>query len=212
MKSSTATIIPEISAEINKYNTIHGKLAVLFKQKILNQLAKIEYGHLIVNDGHHQYHFVGESNQFQVKATINILDTQFYSMLALGGSIGAGESFMLGQWYSDNLTNVIRIMVRNMGLLNEMEQGWARLGAPVRKALHWLNRNTMKGSKTNIAAHYDLGNDFFELFLDPTMMYSSGIFETDQSTMEQASIAKLKRICDKLALRESDHVLEIGTG
>lgn len=212
MKSSTATIIPDISTDFSKYNTIHGKLAVLFKQKILNQLARIEYGHLIINDGHQQYHFVGEREDFQVKATINILDTQFYSMLALGGSIGAGESYMMGQWYSDNLTDVMRIMVRNMDLLDDMEQGWARIGAPVRKALHWLNRNTMKGSQSNIAAHYDLGNDFFELFLDPTMMYSCGIFEKADTTMEQASIAKLKRICDKLALRESDHVVEIGTG
>ena len=99
-----------------------------------------------------------------------------------------------------------------MKILDGMENGFATLVTPFRKALHWFNRNTLEGSRNNISAHYDLGNDFFELFLDPTMMYSCGIFEEEESTLEQGSVAKLKRICDKLELNENDHVVEIGTG
>jgi cyclopropane-fatty-acyl-phospholipid synthase len=77
---------------------------------------------------------------------------------------------------------------------------------------HALRRNTKSGSQRNIAAHYDLGNEFFQLFLDPTLTYSSGIFETPKATMEEASIAKYERLCQKLRLGSEDHVLEIGTG
>jgi cyclopropane-fatty-acyl-phospholipid synthase len=80
------------------------------------------------------------------------------------------------------------------------------------EALHWLNRNTHAGSKRNIGAHYDLGNDFFQLFLDPTLMYSSAIFERADMTLEQAQRARLDRICRKLDLTAKDELLEIGTG
>jgi len=93
-----------------------------------------------------------------------------------------------------------------------MDSGAARLIAPIRKLLHWVNRNTRSGSRRNIAAHYDLGNDFFRLWLDPTMMYSSAVFERDDMSLEEASLAKLDRICRKLELSPNDHVLEIGTG
>ncbi|HWP88560.1 MAG TPA: cyclopropane-fatty-acyl-phospholipid synthase family protein, partial [Burkholderiales bacterium] len=90
--------------------------------------------------------------------------------------------------------------------------GIARLTALLHKALHWTARNTHTGSRRNIAAHYDLGNDFFRVFLDPTMMYSSAVFERADMTLEEASVAKLDRICRKLDLKPTDNVLEIGTG
>ena len=84
--------------------------------------------------------------------------------------------------------------------------------APLRRVLHWLNRNSHGGSRRNIAAHYDLGNDLFALFLDETMAYSCGIFERDDSTLHEAQLAKFERICRKLHLSPADHLLEIGTG
>jgi cyclopropane-fatty-acyl-phospholipid synthase len=93
-----------------------------------------------------------------------------------------------------------------------MEKGLARLAAPVNRLLHFLNRNTRRGSRENILVHYDLGNDFYELFLDETLTYSCGIFESEQSSLKEASIAKYDRICRKLKLGRGDHVLEIGTG
>jgi cyclopropane-fatty-acyl-phospholipid synthase len=112
----------------------------------------------------------------------------------------------------DNLTNLIRLMVRNQSLLDSIESSFARLTSPIQKWLHIINKNTQAGSRRNIAAHYDLGNDFFKLMLDPTLMYSSAIFENPTQSLEDASLAKLKSICKKLDLKQSDHVLEIGTG
>jgi cyclopropane-fatty-acyl-phospholipid synthase len=106
----------------------------------------------------------------------------------------------------------MRILLQNRGVLDGMEGGMARITAPVQKALHWTARNTHAGSRRNIAAHYDLGNEFFRLFLDPTLMYSSAVFERADMTLEEASLAKLDRICRKLDLQPADHVLEIGTG
>ena len=142
-------------------------------------------------------------------ATIEVKDPLFYRAVAFGGSIGAAEAYMEGWWTCDDLVSLFRMFVRQKDLMDGMENRWAN---PIRAFLHWLNRNTRKGSRSNIAAHYDLGNDFFELFLDPTLTYSSGIFPTPEATMEEASVEKLDRICRVLELSGDDHVLEIGTG
>ncbi len=119
---------------------------------------------------------------------------------------------MLGYWSADHLTNVIRLMCLNQNVMDNLEGGYQWLTKPMMRVLHWLNSNTTEGSRKNIAAHYDLGNPLFELFLDPTMMYSSAIFNADTPSLQAASELKLKTICDKLDLQPSDHVLEIGTG
>jgi cyclopropane-fatty-acyl-phospholipid synthase len=147
-----------------------------------------------------------------LRATVEVLNEDFWSDTAFGGSIGAGEAYINGDWRCDDLTTLIRIMVQNTALLQDMEKGWARLAAPVTRLLHFLSRNSRHGSRRNIAAHYDLGNDFFALFLDATMAYSCGIFENPNASMYEASIAKFERICTKLQLRPQDHLLEIGTG
>jgi cyclopropane-fatty-acyl-phospholipid synthase len=96
--------------------------------------------------------------------------------------------------------------------MNDVDSGWARVSAPLFKIAHWLNRNTSRGSRRNIALHYDLGNQFFGLFLDETMAYSCGIFAGADATLRDASIAKFDAVCSKLALRPGQRVLEIGTG
>ena len=132
--------------------------------------------------------------------------------MAFGGSVGAGESFMAGDWTADDLTALVRILLVNRGLLDALDSGWSRLAEPARRLLHAAARNTRSGSRRNIAAHYDIGNDFFELFLDPTMMYSCAVFERADMSLEQAQVAKLDRLCRKLDLKPGDHLLEIGTG
>lgn len=144
-------------------------------------------------------------------ATLRVHDPDFYRQVALNGSVGAGESYMDGQWSSDDLVALVRLLVRNRDLLDGMEGGMARLGGLALKAWHALRRNTRAGSRRNISAHYDLGNEFFGLFLDSKMMYSSGIFAPGD-TLEQASERKLDRICQKLELSPADHLIEIGTG
>ena len=119
---------------------------------------------------------------------------------------------MSGFWSCDDLTALTRIITRNRDVLDGIETGLARLTIPLRKLFHFLHRNSKHGSRHNIAAHYDLGNDFFALFLDETMTYSCGIFEREDSTLQDASIAKIDRICQKLQLSPNDHMLEIGTG
>jgi cyclopropane-fatty-acyl-phospholipid synthase len=179
------------------------------KTKILEQLKKLDKGQLTLIDNWEQYHF-GNTNEIQ--ATINVQDPRFYGEIAFGGSIGAGEAYMLGYWSADNVTNVIRLMVVNQHVMDNLEGGYQWLSRPIMKCLHWLNSNTTEGSRKNIAAHYDLGNEMFALFLDPTMMYSSAIFNKNTNSLQAASELKLKTICDKLDLKPTDHVIEIGTG
>ncbi|MDZ7617599.1 MAG: cyclopropane-fatty-acyl-phospholipid synthase family protein, partial [Patescibacteria group bacterium] len=126
--------------------------------------------------------------------------------------LGAAEAFIRGYWTCDNLVELVRIFCRNAAVSAGMEGGPVRLLSPVARLGHWLRRNTTAGSRRNIAAHYDLGNEFFALFLDQTLAYSCAIFSRPDSTLHEASVAKFDRICRKLALKPEDHLLEIGTG
>lgn len=144
--------------------------------------------------------------------TLHVTDPRFFRATALGGSLGAAEAFLNGWWETDDLVGLVRVMVRNRNALQGLERGWVRLVKPVRALAHALRRNSRRGSRRNIAAHYDLGNEFFELFLDDTLAYSCGIFETPGASLHDASVAKFDRICRILELAPGDHLLEIGTG
>jgi cyclopropane-fatty-acyl-phospholipid synthase len=183
------------------------------RSQVLARLTRLQTGQLtIIENG--QHHLFGSllNSDKNLQATITVKDAHFYGEIAFGGSIGAGEAYMLGYWSADNLTNVIRIMAANQTVSDALEGGYQWLSKPLLKVLHYLNRNTQDGSRKNIAAHYDLGNDFFKLWLDPSMMYSAAIFEPANCSLEAASLKKLKIICDKLDLKPTDHVVEIGTG
>jgi cyclopropane-fatty-acyl-phospholipid synthase len=183
----------------------------LGRSALLGQLGKLTVGSLSVNEGGRTHHF-GERAGAELVATLDVLAPQFWADAAFGGTVGAGEAFIHGTWRCDNLTALIRIMVLNRDVMNGMERGLAWVTAPTRRILHWLNRNSKEGSQRNIAAHYDLGNDFFALFLDPTLAYSCGLFEREDSTLHEASLAKFDEICRKLDLKAGDHLVEIGTG
>lgn len=198
-----------VSAKANLFST-HGLTGSLLRRGVLRQLNQLKHGQLVlVEDG--VRHVFGSASNTLV-GEIHILDAAAWGLVASNGSIGAGEAFILGYWSSPDLTSVVRVFVSNLEVLDGLEGGLARLGRPLIQGLHWLNRNTRKGSQKNIAAHYDLGNDLFEQFLDPTMMYSAAQFLTDEDSLEQAQLNKLQRICQKLALKPTDHLLEIGTG
>jgi cyclopropane-fatty-acyl-phospholipid synthase len=143
---------------------------------------------------------------------VAVHDPAFWPALAFGGSVGAGEAYMDGLWDCEDLTGLVRLLLRSGPVLDGMEQGLARLSAPLRALLHRMNRNTRAGSRRNIAAHYDLGNDFYRLWLDETLMYSSAVFERPGMSLAEASTAKLERIRRKLDLKPGEHVLEIGSG
>ncbi|HBX54233.1 SAM-dependent methyltransferase [Pseudomonas sp. UBA2684] len=184
--------------------------ASLLRRAVLRQLSQLRHGHLVIIEGDERLEF-GDVHA-SLCAEIEVLDAAVWGLVAGNGSIGAGEAYIHGHWSTPDLTAVVRVFVSNLELLDAMERGLAQLGRPLIQGLHWLNRNTRKGSRKNIAAHYDLGNDLFEQFLDPTMMYSAAMFARPEDSLEQAQLNKLERICQKLALKPSDHLLEIGTG
>ena len=182
----------------------------LCRKFTLNFLSQLRHGSITVIEA-------GEAQQFgdadaELNTTITVTDPAFYQKLVLAGSVGGGEAYIHGFWRCDNLTALVQIFARNLDVLDKMDSTWARLSRPMLKLLNFRNRNTISQSRRNIAAHYDLGNAMYQLFLDPSMMYSSAIYPTADSTLEQAQQHKLQQICERLQLKASDHLLEIGTG
>ncbi len=178
---------------------------------VLGRLSAIQHGELTMQVGEHTLH-LGAPTDDQLRARVRVHDPRMFSRVMLGGSIGAAESYIDGDWSSDDVESLVRIFVRNQHILQGMEGGLARLTLPLQKLRHWLRDNTRKGSRRNISAHYDLSNDFFEQILDGTMSYSCALFARPDMTLEQASVAKLDSICRKLELKPGDHLVEIGTG
>ena len=182
----------------------------LCRKFTLNFLSQLRHGSITVIEA-------GEAQQFgdadaELNTTITVTDPAFYQKLVLAGSVGGGEAYIHGFWRCDNLTALVQIFARNLEVLDKMDSTWARLSRPMLKLLNFRNRNTISQSRRNIAAHYDLGNAMYQLFLDPSMMYSSAVYPAADSTLEQAQQHKLQQICERLQLKTSDHLLEIGTG
>ena len=189
-----------------------GILSGYAKRVLLKQLEKLKHGELILNDGVEQHIFGRLDGRLPKTITINIHDRDFYSSILVNGGLGAGEAYIDGNWTCEDLTGVVELFICNREYLegNGLCMRW--FTKPLQILQRIMQRNTLKGSRRNIAAHYDLGNDLFEQFLDRTMMYSCGIFHHEKATLQEASEAKLERICQKLQLKPTDHVLEIGTG
>lgn len=187
----------------------HGGLARSFMWKVL---GKLQAGSLTLREGDEAKVFGSTSDDSAPHAEVYVHDTDLYRRILTGGSIAAGETFIEGMWSSPDLTEVTRAFSANMAMLEAMsdKQNWlARLAL---KLSHWARRNTSTRSRENISAHYDLGNDFFSLFLDPSMMYSSAVFPSASADLASASQHKLKLICEDLELKAEDHLVEIGTG
>ena len=146
----------------------------------------------------------------ELSVTVVVHHPRFYFMVAFYGTIGAGEAYMSGYWNTDDLVTLIRIFARNIHQVEVMDGSAINFLMWVDLFNSRLNSNTPRGSRKNIARHYDLGNDFFKLFLDSSMMYSSAIYTDESTSLEQASQNKLAEAARKLELRSEDHLLEIG--
>lgn len=194
----------------SKTSTGSLKLGFLAKQ-VIARLEQIDRGSLQLTLGQEVLRF-GLSRPGAPDAAIRVNSSEFWRAVATRGSIGAGEAYAKGWWTSDDPTEVVRLFVLNESALDGLESGAARLSKPFFALYHALRRNSETGSRANISAHYDLSNDFFRLFLDESMTYSCGIFESPTATMHEASIAKIDRLCQKLDLKPTDHLIEIGTG
>ena len=187
-------------------------LQQLGRRLFLARLAELREGELTVVEGGEQLTFGRRTPECNLRATIEVRHPQTYADAAFGGTVGGGEAYIRGLWRADDLTSLIRLMIVNRDVMQSMEGGPAIVAAPLRRVLHWLNRNSRDGSRRNIAAHYDLGNDLFALMLDETMTYSCGVFEREDATLHEAQFAKFERICRKLRLSPNDRLVEIGTG
>jgi len=184
----------------------------LARRLIHTRLARITNGQIVISENGRHSVYGRLTEAVPLTAQISVDDPQFYRDVAFGGSIGAGEAYIHGHWSCGDLTNLLRILLRNREVLDEVDSGTALFARPLQKLFHLFNRNTQEGSRRNIAAHYDLGNDFYRLWLDPKMMYSCAYFDSGDTTLEEASVEKLDRICRKLDLSADDEVIEIGTG
>jgi len=181
----------------------------LARALVFNQLNKIKIGHIVIIEGDNKFSF-GKKDKLNVTVTVH--DPRFYGALAFGGSIGVSEAFMQKFWSASDLTKLIRIMAINQNTMDQLEGLFNIFIKPILKCLHYLNQNSVKGSEINISKHYDLGNEFFSLFLDSTMMYSSAVFKNPQDSLYKGSIHKLETICQSLELTSQDHIVEIGSG
>jgi cyclopropane-fatty-acyl-phospholipid synthase len=182
------------------------------RQGVLRLFASLKKGSLILREGPNTYEFGEPLATSSCIAEVEILHPSFYRYILFGGTIGSGEAYMLGTWSSANLTRLIEVMVMNLATLAVMNKRWHRLASWVGSWRYFWQKNSKNGSKRNISAHYDLSNDFFALFLDPTLMYSAAIYPSPEATLHEASINKLQRVCEQLSLSCNDHLLEIGTG
>lgn len=144
--------------------------------------------------------------------TLTIHDSAVYRQLLFGGSIALADSYINGEWDTDDLTGLIRLAARNLAVLNKLENRFAGVSKAFEKAKHQLRSNDQSGAKSNILAHYDLGNDMYQRFLDETMMYSSAVYRAPDVSLADAQQHKLALICQRLQLTAEDHVIEIGTG
>jgi len=183
----------------------------LLRNRVLDQLRALRGRAIVLADPLGCIR-TGDAEDAAAPLRIDVHGPGFYRALAANGSVGAAESYMDGEWDCADLVGLVQLLVRNRDLLDAMERGPARIGGWAMRGWNALRRNTRDGARRNIAAHYDLGNDFFRLFLSEDLMYSSALYAGDDDTLEAASTRKLDRICDKLRLGPDDHVVEIGTG
>ena len=201
--TSNGKLIPEQSSRLSDRIS----MSIIF-----NKLNLIQHGLLRVSLGDKNFDFGNPADESSLFAEIKVNNPGVFKSILLGGEPAAGRTYIDQWWESNNLLNVLRLFIRNKHVLFSMNHSIGNISKFFEPALNYLKRNTRSGSKKNIRAHYDIGNDFYELFLDTNMMYSSAYFSSDHQDLEEASATKLKMICEKLNLSEQDHVIEIGSG
>lgn len=182
-----------------------------YSRMVMKKLQTLKTGRLVLRFECNEA-VLGDPGSTDSVAFVNVHDCNFFRRLALEGAVGAAESYMDGEWTSPDLTSVFRVLLQNEAALQILRTGRFSPVHALRRIEHFRNRNSQSGSRRNIHEHYDLGNEFFSLFLDESMMYSSAIFPTPESSLVDASWEKVDRVCRTLELGPEDDVLEIGTG
>ena len=206
----SSTMQVDTLAEKIKTPTKATFLTSVFKNGLKKKLSHLNVGCISVVDGVDKFSFGDTGSELRVNVQVH--SQEFYVMTGSGGAMGIAEAYILGYWTSDDVVMLMRIILRNRSIMLSLNDGFAKILSPINKLIHRSRQNTLKGSKENILAHYDLSNDFYKLWLDPTMTYSCAYFKDTNTTLEDASIEKLDRMCRKLKLSEKDNILEVGTG
>jgi cyclopropane-fatty-acyl-phospholipid synthase len=188
-----------------------GALDRALRARLIERLRPLRHGRIVIEDACGRVS-LGRASETGIHVHVRVDDPALYRALATRGAVGAGESYIRGHWRCDDLVGLMRLLVCNRDLLDGLERGSARIGGWLLRAWSALNPNTRRGSREHIAAHYDLGNEFFALFLSPDLMYSAALWTDDDDTLEAASTRKLDAICTALELSPHDAVVEIGTG
>jgi cyclopropane-fatty-acyl-phospholipid synthase len=181
------------------------------RRVVLRLLAHAHSGELTIREGGARMRFGECVPERPVSAVVEVHSPSFYRAL-LRGSVGLCDSYLDRRWDCEDLVSLTRLAALNVRPLDKARRLLAPVTIPFQRWLRWLSRNTPRRARRRAAAHYDLGNELFSLFLDPTMMYSCAVFDTPGATLQEASLAKLERVCVKLDLHADDHVLEIGSG
>lgn len=176
----------------------------------LKALRGLKGGRLGVRIG--DLHEVFGAPDAALRAEVEITDARAFRSAVLEGEVGLGDAYLLGWWRTDNLPDLVRIAVRNLAEMDRADGWLATLGKALNRLRHLRKDNTVAGSRANIAAHYDLGNAFYRLWLDPTLAYSCAVFERADESLEAAQTRKFETLCRKLQLKPGEHLLEIGTG
>ena len=227
--STTGKIIARMSQTVSEsaiLQPVGNSVNYLTRKAIFRALTHIQFGSItIIEDFTGQEsepHRFGKPSADNISSsaigrhpldvTLKIHDSSVYRQLLFGGSIALADSYINGEWDTDDLTGLIRLAARNLAVLNQLESRFAGISKTFERANHKLRSNDKSGSKSNILAHYDLGNDMYQRFLDDTMMYSSAVYKTLDTTLAEAQQHKLALICERLQLKPEDTVLEIGTG
>lgn len=171
------------------------------------RLTIIEHDGTVTSHGH-----LDPAADAELDVTVRLTTPAVWREVALRASRGLGETYVDGWWTTDDLVGLVRLLIRNLDGFDELRNRWARTTSPVADTWRRLRPPSRRRDRREIAAHYDLGNDFFELFLDPTMAYSCGLFEHPGATLEEAQRTKFDRLLRSIDLQPTDHLLEIGTG
>jgi len=182
-------------------------LGSFYKRNLLKFLAKIQKGTITINDDVSQTFGSGKPT-----VTIEVVSPKFYKRTILGGDLGFAESYAKSEWFTDNLTGLITILILNKDNLSGLDVKWSFVTKLFAKLGHWRRKNTLSGSKRNIQEHYDLSNEMFMTFLDKTMTYSCGFFNNETDSLYQSQINKIDKILDKANIQTDNHILEIGSG
>lgn len=212
MSGAASGPLPHAPSHAHPAGTRGGWLERQARAGVLRLLGELREGELTIREGGGTLRFGNAAASLPVHPVIEVRDPRFWIEAATGGSLGAAESYMRAEWDCDDLVGLIRLLARHRDLLAGLDRGLARVRGPVLRGLHALQRNTRAGSRRNISAHYDLGNEFFALFLDASLMYSSAVFPRAGASLEEASEHKLEGICRRLRLAPGMEVLEVGTG